>query len=45
MIQRFVLHANDANRDRVRANCAGFLSALPESKSWVIERMRQCKEP
>lgn len=37
MTSRFVLHANDAGRDRVRENCERFLSSLPASKSWVIE--------
>lgn len=37
MSQTFVLHANDARRSRVMENLVGFLSRLPNTKSWRIE--------
>lgn len=32
----FILHANDANRGRVLANCIDFLHRLPVGKSWEV---------
>jgi len=42
--QRYILNANDDNRDHVRANAQGFIDRLPSDKSWQIE-VREWHKP